>query len=101
MNSGRILTDMHSMDRGEYSKRHYLPRLKRIIVLAFTNSVTHSRKVSKNFQFELLISANVSTVLGMRSKLAAQFMHETLLTVYTKMAVLQTNFEGFIKNWQS
>ena len=40
---------------GEYSESHYSPRLKRIIVLAYTNSVTttHSRKVSKNFQFDL------------------------------------------------
>ena len=43
----------------EYSKSHYSPRLKRIIVLGYTNSVTitHSRIVSKNFS---LISFNFS-----------------------------------------
>ena len=47
------------------------------------NITYHSRKVSKNIQFDLfLISPNESAVMGMRSELAASFpcaifMHET------------------------
>ena len=59
----------------EYSKSHYSMRLKRIIVLAYTNSVTTKtfKKVSKNIQFDPLISPNVPAVMGMRSQLAASF----------------------------
>ena len=56
---------------------HYLPRLKRIIVLAYTNSVTTTHEFTNSKQefsvWSLLISPNVSTVKSMRSQLAASF----------------------------
>ena len=88
---------------GEYSKSHYSPRLKRIIILAYTNSVTtqHIQEklagilslISFNFSQRIDISGRALTVgclISMRNLCMK-------LTVCAKMAALQTSFEVFFK----
>ena len=71
VNSGRIFADMQSMEVNILKATIHRDCIS---IYKLGDNTTHSRKVSKNFQFDhFVIYPNVPTVMGMCSKLAASF----------------------------